>query len=395
MDESNSAARTFLIADLRGYSRYTEQHGDEAAARLAARFTEIVTETSEAHDGQVVEFRGDEALVVFASARHAIRAAVDLQEEFDEDTAVNRDCALRVGIGIDSGEAVQLPDGTFRGAALNVAARLCGRAHAGQTLVSEATSRLAGRLNGIEYSDRGRVRLKNIPDPIHTLQVFPERRAPTASRWSAMFSGKPRTTLGWKLGLAVVLIAATTAAAVVYLTTNEHGEPGTAATGGGETTQQQEALSPSAGLDAIVPAELWKDCHVQTIADPGALQTAVCLPADGLPDRWQISSYPNGKALEAAYASQLGSRTNITRNSGKCNAFVWGGERPWQHGPGKPGGRVFCYFDGDDAVVVWMHQRLGQPTHRDALVIAREGGSDHARLTHWWKPWHHLIGKAT
>jgi hypothetical protein len=27
------------------------------------------------------------------------------------------------------------------------------------------------------------------------------------------------------------------------------------------------------------------------------------------------------------------------------------------------------------------------------LAIAREGGSDPARLTRWWRPWHHLIGK--
>jgi adenylate cyclase len=196
VDERETAARTFLIADLRGYSRYTERHGDEAAARLARRFTEIVNETTEGHQAAVVEFRGDEALVVFVSARQAIRAAVDLQGEFEEETAVNPECALRVGIGIDSGEAVQLQDGTFRGAALNVAARLCSRAHGGQTLVSEATSRLAGRLNGVEYRDRGRVCLKNIPDQIHILEVFPERGAPAPSRWTGIFSGTPRTTLG-------------------------------------------------------------------------------------------------------------------------------------------------------------------------------------------------------
>ena len=32
----DSALRTFLIADIRGYSRYTEEYGDEAAAKLAA-----------------------------------------------------------------------------------------------------------------------------------------------------------------------------------------------------------------------------------------------------------------------------------------------------------------------------------------------------------------------
>jgi hypothetical protein len=36
--------------------------------------------------------------------------------------------------------------------------------------------------------------------------------------------------------------------------------------------------------------------------------------------------------------------------------LLWGGERAWLHGPDKPGGRVFCYFDGNDAVIVWTHE---------------------------------------
>ena len=120
----------------------------------------------------------------------------------------------------------------------------------------------------------------------------------------------------------------------------------------------------------------------------------MCVPPQGLPDRWEISRYPNGVALAAAYRSELGKRADIERDSGKCNAFAWGGENEWQHGPNKPGGRVFCYFDTNDAVIVWTHERRDQPTHRDILVIAREGGSDHAGLTRWWRPWHHQLGKA-
>jgi hypothetical protein len=98
--------------------------------------------------------------------------------------------------------------------------------------------------------------------------------------------------------------------------------------------------------------------------------------------------------LTAAYTAELRRHPTIARDTGKCNAFSWGGERPWLHGPGKPGGRVFCYFDGDDAVIVWTHARLGQSNHRDVLAIASESGSDHASLTRWWRPWHHRIGKA-
>jgi class 3 adenylate cyclase len=386
----SSGVRTFVIADVRGYSRYTEECGDEAAAALSARFAATVGEAIEAYDGELVELRGDEALVVFTSARQAIRAAVELHGRFEE-AGFELDIPLRVGIGIDSGEAVQLPDGSFRGAALNVAARLCGRASGGEVIISEATSRLAGRLGGLHYSDGGRVRLKNIPEPIRIYKVYSELDARPSNRWVVMFFGKPRPALSWRLGVIVALIAATTAAAVVYLTAGGGAEPSGAASP--QPTTQLEPVAAT-GLASVVPAAIWKDCRVQTVANARADETAACVPLDGMPDRWEISRYPNGLALAAAYRSELGKRADIERDKGKCNAFVWGGELEWQHGLNKPGGRVFCYFDGNDAVIVWTHERLDQPTHRDILVIAREGGSDHAGLTRWWRPWHHRIGKA-
>ena len=202
VNDGQSILRTFLIADIRGYTRYTEEFGDEAAASLAAEFAELVTDEVEAHGGRLVELRGDEALAVFTSARQAIRAAVDLQAKFGDETGASSDIPLKVGMGIDSGEAVELEDGSFRGASLNVAARLCGRAHGGDVLVSEPTVRLAGRLGGLQYSDRGRVRLKGIPDAIHIYQVYSELDARPTNRWTLMIFGKPARTLGWKLGLA-------------------------------------------------------------------------------------------------------------------------------------------------------------------------------------------------
>jgi class 3 adenylate cyclase len=394
-----TGVRTFLIADVRGYSRFTEEFGDEAAARLAAAFADVVGDEIEAHGGRVVEIRGDEALAVFTSARQAIRAGVDLQGRFEEEEAT-MDLPLRVGIGLESGEAVELADGSFRGAALNVAARLCGRAHGGEVLVSAGTTRLAGRLTGLQYVDQGKVRLKNIPEPIQVLKVYSELGARPDNRWVLMFFGKqPRRALSWRFGAVVALIAAGTAAVVVFLTTNDHGERSNASPSTTTAGVQTSPLTPAApvsnpGLAQLVPPELWKDCRLQTVPDATAIETAVCLPPRGTPDRWQISVYPNGSALAAAYATELGKHPAIKRDTGKCNAFVWGGERPWLHGPGKPGGRVFCYFEGDDTVVVWTHARLGQPSHRDILAIAREGGSDHASLTRWWRPWHHRIGKA-
>ena len=401
MNDGQAGVLTFLIADVRGYSRYTEEYGDEAAARLAAKFVDLVADGVEAHGGTLIEVRGDEGLAVFASARQAIRAAVDLQAQFAEETDAESELPLRVGIGIDSGEAVQLEDGSYRGAALNVAARLCGRAHAGEVILSAGTSRLAGRLGGLQYSDRGRVHLKNIPEPLHIVHVHSEHDTPPARRPVRKFLSKPGRGLGWRLGLAVVVVAAGTAAAVAYFTTGDGAEPGgaslttTETDGGAQPGSPIEvALARDAGLNAIVPSAIWADCRLQTVPEPTALQTAACIPAGGMPDRWEISSFDDDADLATAYEAELRRREEVTRDSGRCNAFIWGGERQWLHGRDKPGGRTFCYFDGNDAVIVWTHQRLDQPTHRDILVVAREGGSDHVGLTRWWRPWHHLIGKA-
>jgi class 3 adenylate cyclase len=391
--DGRAGVHTFLIADIRGYSRFTENYGDEAAAELSRAFADVVRDIVETHEGELREMRGDEALAVFASARQAIRAAVDLQDHLDDQTS-SIDIPCKVGIGIDSGEAVQLEDGSFRGAALNIASRLCGRAHGGEVLVSEATVRLAGRLGGLHYSDRGRLRLKNIPDPIHVYKVYSELETRPATRSVQMFFAKPGRTLTWGAIALVVLVAAITAASVVYLTAGDSTDGAQARSPRVPVAQAGTGEAEARGLASVVPAALWKDCKLQTVPEQNAEETAVCLPTGGLPDRWEISSYPNGVALERAYERELGLHKDVRPNEGRCTARFWGGEREWVHGPGKPGGRFFCYFDGNDAVIVWTHGRLTQPSHRDILATAREGGTDHANLTYWWSPWHHRIGKA-
>jgi len=132
-----SGVLSFLIADIRGYTAFTQANGDQAAADLALRFARIAREAVEAHGGEVPELRGDEALAVFPSPRQALRAAAELQEAFADECALRPELPLRVGIGIDVGEAVGV-DGGYRGGPLNLAARLCARAAAGEIIVSQS-----------------------------------------------------------------------------------------------------------------------------------------------------------------------------------------------------------------------------------------------------------------
>src|SRR3954454_21881798 len=173
--------RTFLIADVRGYTRFTQTRGDEAAAQLAGRFATVVQAVVEQRDGRLLELRGDEALVVFGSPRQAIRAAVELQARFVDETLADSTLPLGVGIGIDSGGGRPGRD-AYRGAALNLAARLCSKAAAGQVLASSEVTHLARRIDGVKYADRGRMQFKGIDEPTHVMRVLPEGVDPTGNR---------------------------------------------------------------------------------------------------------------------------------------------------------------------------------------------------------------------
>src|SRR6478752_2373818 len=147
---SGADIRTFLFADMRGYTRYTQEHGDDAASALAGRFADLVKEAVPEFEGELLELRGDEALCVFRSARQALRASVELQRRLRTGLDEQPAFPIGVGMGVDAGEAVPTHGG-YRGAALNLAARLCALAKPGEILASETVIGLSSRVDGMRF----------------------------------------------------------------------------------------------------------------------------------------------------------------------------------------------------------------------------------------------------
>jgi predicted Ser/Thr protein kinase len=218
-------------------------------------------------------------------------------------------------------------------------------------------------------------------------------------------AGEPRRRFGgipgWLVTAGLVVLAATLAAVVGYVIAGDGNEatanppPPPGATTPAETT----STSGEVGLSALVPNQLWKSCAVQNQPDVAAVESAVCpqpgdLSVPNAPDRWEVSIYPDAASLAKAYTTAR-KGAGVAATGGRCDGSFWGGSGPWVHSgnPPKPGGQRFCYFDGDDAVIVWTHEKFGDPTHRDMLAVAREGGTNHAGLYNWWRFWHHRIGK--
>ena len=216
-EPADPSIRTFLIADVRGYTAYTQREGDEAAALLAARFAEVTREVVAGHGGVLLELRGDEALVVFTSARRGIRAALALQEAFVDETLSDSTLVLPVGIGLDAGEAVAV-EGGYRGGALNLAARLCGRAGPGEVLASQEVTHLARHLSGVRYESRGRLDLKGMSGQVPVVRVVLDPTDPTreSAFRSAVAPPRPPRTSRRRLLTAGALVLVLLAAAGVY-----------------------------------------------------------------------------------------------------------------------------------------------------------------------------------
>jgi len=349
-DTSRDAdVHAFLIADVRGYTAFTQERGDEEAGRLAGRFAQVTGAVVEAHRGRVLELRGDEALVVFGSPRSAIRGAVALQHRFVEETLADPSLPLTVGIGLDAGEAVAV-EGGYRGGALNVAARLCSLARAGEVLASREIVHLALRVDGVRFTERGEAALKGLEKPVHVVAVRSEERDDALAIAPFVRSiARPRRTR-WKAVAAVVAFAVVAALVAIPLVARRAGgsteiEPnsvGVLDPESGEVTATV-GLEESPGSVAGSTEALWvtnPDVGTVTRIDPVEQQ---------IRDSIQVGENPTGIAVgfDAAWVVNSGGKS-VSRISPQTNEVV--GE-PIEVGNGPAGIAI-----GEEAV--WVTNRF-------------------------------------
>jgi adenylate cyclase len=101
--------------DITGYTRLTEERGDEAAADLAARLATLVRRSSREHGGQPVKWLGDGVMFYFPDPAPSVMAAVDMVE------GVASHELPPAHVGIHAGPVV-FQEGDYFGRTVNIAA---------------------------------------------------------------------------------------------------------------------------------------------------------------------------------------------------------------------------------------------------------------------------------
>jgi predicted ATPase/class 3 adenylate cyclase len=158
---------TFLLTDIESSTRLWETVPD-AMEEALERHNRLVTGVIEAYGGVVVTSRGegDSFFACFGSAVSAVDAAGDCQRRLTAE-AWPAAAALRVRMGLHTGEA-HIRDGDYvEHASINRCARVKAAAHGGQVLITQTTRDLVdGRLGGgLGLRRLGKFRLRDLSEP--------------------------------------------------------------------------------------------------------------------------------------------------------------------------------------------------------------------------------------
>ena len=158
---------TFLLTDIEGSTRLWETV-PEAMEEALQRHNRLLTTVIEGHGGAVVTSRGegDSFFACFGSAVAAVEAAGGCQLRLNAE-AWPAGAALRVRMGLHTGEA-HVRDGDYvEHASINRCARVKAAAHGGQVLVTKTTRDLVAEHlgSGLGLRRLGEFRLRDLSEP--------------------------------------------------------------------------------------------------------------------------------------------------------------------------------------------------------------------------------------
>ena len=400
--EPPSVARGFLFADLRNYSSWVESHGDHAAALLLRAYRDVVRQAVAEFDGAEIKTEGDSFYVVFGSPSAALNCGLRILELAAESQA-SAGAAIPVGIGVHAGETVVMDDG-YVGSVVNVAARVCAQAAAGELLVTDAVRSLTRTYLDVTFLPRGRKRLKGISEPISLYRVVPASAGARASRWRSLVARWPIAAVA--PAILVVVVASALIGGVLIRGTIGAPRSGSSESPGQAQGAESASPSPSDTLDTtfpsaaetallgLLPEQDRDQCRranpeerpiAALFQNPGgtpdrflvtvAAGVECALGGISAPDRlwmWTVtpSNYDNAEAALAAHAGIADA------SSGTCRE-----QRPaveaWSFGD--ISGRLVCYESGNgDAVIMWIYdgsQFFGRALRDD---------QDMPALLDWW-----------
>lgn len=400
--------RGFLFADLRGYTADVERHGDHAASVLLDTYRALVRGQVAAHAGAEIKTEGDSFYVVFGTARRAVQCALDIVAAADEYNQAKPAFPIRVGVGVHAGEVVEGSEG-YVGSAVNLAARVCSIAGAGEVLVSRTVRELTRTGQNVEYIARGTHRFKGVGEPVAVFAARPALADGTRrARINPSRGIRSRRSLG-ALGIAVTVGVLAFSGAILFgnqlLGLGEAAEPTPSAaasvgvaggSGSPVATATVQAAFPNEAetrLLAQIESNVARSCERADPANapktyryqdflrevrirypmPIVAGLSCLLVIDDEPDLVEVWQAVSLRSIDEAFFSQSG-EAGLPAGDCETDERAYG---TWEFG--RSSGRLLCILSSSDARITWTYADV------PIMATALRKDSDGQLLYGWWR----------
>ncbi len=140
--------------DITGYTRLTQERGDDAAAELATTVSRLVRRSSVQHGGRPVKWLGDGVMFYFDDPGRGVRAALEMVDGLEEAGLPPAHVGLHAG-------PVLFQEGDYYGQTVNLTARIADYARPGEVLVTRSVVD-ASQEAAIAFAEIGPVELKGV-----------------------------------------------------------------------------------------------------------------------------------------------------------------------------------------------------------------------------------------
>lgn len=159
---------SIVFSDIESSTQMATKLGDTKWFTVLKHHNDIVRDAVKKYGGNEIKSQGDGFMLTFPSARTAILAMSEVQREFAKRAEENPDAAIRVRMGVHTGEAIVDAGGDLFGKHIILAARIANLAQGGQILASSITKEIASARGDVHFGEGQEVTLKGI-DGVHSV----------------------------------------------------------------------------------------------------------------------------------------------------------------------------------------------------------------------------------
>ena len=156
---------TIGFSDIESSTEHTVRVGDNRWIEILTNHNALIERQVAAHGGRIVRNQGDGFMMCFRSARLSVFAAIAIQHELAALERDDPDMAVRVRMGLHTGEVLQDDEGDLFGRHVQLAAQIGDLADGTQILVSGVLKQITEPRGDLTFGEAVLVQLRGLDDP--------------------------------------------------------------------------------------------------------------------------------------------------------------------------------------------------------------------------------------